>query len=183
MNQGILLYGPPAAGKDTVTDELAALDPRYVPFTRLKVGSGNTKGYRMGTLEQLGELEAHGDVLYRNDRYGNTYVVDWPGLDAVMKDGCIPILHLGQVAGVEAVASNYPARWSRILLWCSRDTTALRSKGRGDGDTDARLTAWDATDLDLTHNQSASWHLRVDTEVCSPADAARQIDHLVRTSA
>jgi predicted PilT family ATPase len=39
MRSGILLYGPPAAGKDTITTALAALDARYAPFRRLKVGA------------------------------------------------------------------------------------------------------------------------------------------------
>src|SRR2546427_5470191 len=67
VRQGVLLYGPPTAGKDTITAALTELDARYVPFIRLKIGSGRTKGYRMGTPEQLAELEAHGDVIYRND--------------------------------------------------------------------------------------------------------------------
>ena len=36
MNIGVILYGPPAAGKDTITGELLALDPRYRQFSRLK---------------------------------------------------------------------------------------------------------------------------------------------------
>jgi len=35
---GVLLYGPPAAGKDTVSAALIAVDARYVLFERLKVG-------------------------------------------------------------------------------------------------------------------------------------------------
>ncbi|KPC90472.1 hypothetical protein [Streptomyces albidoflavus] len=53
MRQGILLYGPPAAGKDTTTAALTELDEQYASFTRLKIGTGKTKGYRMGTPEQL----------------------------------------------------------------------------------------------------------------------------------
>ncbi|MFF3242312.1 guanylate kinase [Streptomyces sp. NPDC002870] len=183
MSQGILLYGPPAAGKDTVTAALTQLGARYVPFSRLKVGSGKTTGYRMGTHEQLAELEARGDVIYRNDRYGNTYVVDRPGLGLAMAGGQIPILHLGQVSGIEAVTANYPAGWSTVLLWCSREATARRSTGRGDHDTEARLAAWDATEQDLADCGQVTWHLRVDTELRSPEDAAAQIDRLVLASA
>ncbi|WP_328667615.1 guanylate kinase [Streptomyces sp. NBC_00322] len=182
MSHGILLYGPPAAGKDTVTVALTRLNARYVPFSRLKVGSGKSAGYRMSTRDQLAELEARGDVIYRNDRYGNTYVVDRPGLGQAMKGGRIPILHLGQVAGIEAVATQHPASWATVLLWCSRDATAVRSQGRGDRDTEARLDAWDATEQDLAAYRQ-SWHLRVDTEVTSPTDAAAEINRLVLASA
>ncbi len=183
MSQGILLYGPPASGKDTVTAALAQLNPRYVPFSRLKVGSGKSAGYRMGTPDQLDELEARGDVIYRNDRYGNTYVVDRPGLGLAMEEGRIPILHLGQVVGIEAVVTHYSADWTTVLLWCSREATAVRSRGRGDRDTGARIAAWDATEQDLAAYRQAEWRLRVDTEVFSPADAAAQIDCLVLAAA
>jgi guanylate kinase len=182
MRPGILLYGPPAAGKDTITTALAELDPRYAPFHRLKIGSGKSAGYRMGTDEQLAELEASGDVIYRNERYGNVYVVDRPGLEQAMSDAMIPIVHLGQVAGVEQVDTLFPARWVRVLLWCSRATTSERSRQRGDADTPARLTAWDATETDLAAHPHAGWHLRVDTDVATPSEAAQQIDALVRSS-
>ncbi|MER7691612.1 guanylate kinase [Streptomyces sp. NPDC097610] len=179
MRQGILLYGPPAAGKDTITEALAELDERYVPFTRLKIGTGKTQGYRMGTPEQLADLEARGDVIYRNDRYGNIYVVDRPGLDQAMEGGRAPVVHLGQMAGVEQVTALFPAHWVRVLLWCSKETTARRSPRRGDTDTAARLAAWDATRADLADHPQAHWELRVDTDVTAPREAARRIDDIV----
>ncbi|MGW0841427.1 guanylate kinase [Streptomyces sp. NPDC002787] len=180
MRQGILLYGPPAAGKDTITAALKELDARYVPFTRLKIGSGKTKGYRMGTPEQLAGLEARGDVIYRNDRYGNIYVVDRAGLDQAMEGGRIPVVHLGQMVGMEQVTALYPARWVRVLLWCSKETTARRSPQRGDTDTAARLAVWDATQADLAAHPQAQWELRVDTDVTAARDAAERIDDCIR---
>jgi guanylate kinase len=182
MRPGVLLYGPPAAGKDTVTAALAELDARYVPFHRLKVGSGKSSGYRMGTQEELTGLEAHGDVVYRNERYGNVYVVDRPGLEQSMEGGKVPVVHLGQVAGVERVGALFPARWVRVLLWCSRASTAERSQQRGDTDTAARLAAWDATQADLTPYPQAGWEVRVDTDVTKPRDAAQQIDAFIRSA-
>ncbi|MFF6781320.1 guanylate kinase [Streptomyces sp. NPDC012510] len=182
MRQGILLYGPPAAGKDTVTAALSELDERYVPFTRLKIGTGKTQGYRMGTPEQLAVLEARGDVIYRNDRYSNVYVVDRPGLDQAMEGGRTPVVHLGQMAGMKQVTALFPAHWVRVLLWCSKETTARRSPQRGDTDTAARLAAWDATRADLAAHPRAQWELRVDTDGMAPREAAQGIDAIVRTT-
>jgi guanylate kinase len=183
MRLGILLYGPPAAGKDTVTTALAALDARYVPFRRLKVGSGKSAGYRMGTAAKLADLEARGDVVYRNERYGNVYVVDRPGLDRAFEGGAVPVVHLGQVAGVEQVAALPGVRWVRVLLWCSRTSTAERSRHRDDTDTTARLAAWDATREDLASYPPAGWEVRVDTDAVTPQEAAQQIDTFVRSAA
>jgi guanylate kinase len=182
VRQGILLYGPPAAGKDTITAALTELDARYVPFTRLKVGTGKSEGYRMSTAEQLAVLEARGDVIYRNDRYGNIYVVDRPGLDQAMEGGRTPVVHLGQMVGMEQVTALFPAHWVRVLLWCSKETTAQRSLLRGDTDPAARLTAWDATQADLVAHPRAQWELRVDTDATAPRQAAQRIDDIVRTS-
>ncbi|MDA5281208.1 guanylate kinase [Streptomyces sp. Isolate_45] len=176
--QGVILYGPPAAGKDTVTTALSELSPQYAQFARLKVGTGKATGYRMRTAEQLRGLEAAGGVVYANSRYGNTYVIDAPGLDAAFAAG-VPTVHLGQVDGVRALIDGYPAGWSVVLLWCSREVTAERSAARGDNDTMARLAAWDATVEDLNTNAGVVWDLTVDTTTASPREAAQLIDRLL----
>ncbi|MFJ9810734.1 guanylate kinase [Streptomyces sp. NPDC101158] len=175
---GVILYGPPAAGKDTVTAVLTELSPRYAQFARLKVGTGKSAGYRAGTVEQLRDLEASGRIVYANSRYGNTYVIDVPGLDAAFAAG-VPVVHLGQVDGIRALVSGYPADWSVVLLWCPREATAERSAGRGDSDTPARLAAWDATRQDLDTHPGMVWDLTVDTTASPPQEAARLIDQLM----
>ncbi|MGG7568952.1 phosphotransferase-like protein [Streptomyces sirii] len=176
--QGLILYGPPAAGKDTVTGVLAALDSRYRQFARLKVGSGKSSGYRMGTVEQLRELEVAGDVIYANSRYGNTYVLDKPGLDDAFAAG-VPVVHLGQVDGIRALVDGYPADWTVVLLWSPREVTEQRSVGRGDSNTTARLAAWDATREDLDTHPDMAWDLTVDTTAASPQEVAWLIDQLL----
>ncbi|WP_432008028.1 phosphotransferase-like protein [Streptomyces parvus] len=177
-SQGVVLYGPPASGKDTVTAALRHLDSKYAQFARLKVGTGKSAGYRMGTAEQLHALEAAGDIVYANSRYGNTYVIDAPGLDAAFAAG-VPVVHLGQVDGIRALVDGYPANWAVVLLWCPREVTEQRSAGRGDSDTAARLVAWDATRKDLDTHPGMVWDLTVDTTASAPQGAARLIDQLL----
>ncbi|MEU2681304.1 guanylate kinase [Streptomyces sp. NPDC007107] len=181
-SQGVILYGPPASGKDTITTALTKLSPRYGQFARLKVGSGKSASYRMGTAGQLHALEAAGDVVYANRRYGNTYVIDAPGLDAAFAAG-VPVVHLGQVDGIRALVDGYPANWSVVLLWCPREVTEQRSAGRGDSDTAARLAAWDATREDLDTHPGMVWDLTVDTTASAPQGAARLIDQLLAQQA
>ncbi|MEU5499497.1 phosphotransferase-like protein [Streptomyces griseofuscus] len=180
--QGVILYGPPASGKDTVTAALTELHAKYTQFARLKFGSGKSAGYRMGTAEQLHALEATGGVLYVNTRYGNTYAIDRPGVDAAFAAG-VPVIHLGQVDGIRALVDGCPADWSVVLLWCPREVTEQRSAGRGDSDTAARLAAWDATCEDLDAHPDMVWDLTVDTTASSPQDAARLIDQLLARQA
>ncbi|MEV6439836.1 phosphotransferase-like protein [Streptomyces anulatus] len=176
--QGVILYGPPAAGKDTVTAALTELSPQYMQFARLKIGAGKSAGYRMGTTEQLRELEAEDAVLYANSRYGNTYAIDRPGVDTAFAAG-VPVVHLGQVDGIRALVDSYAASWSVVLLWCPREVAEQRSAGRGDSDTAARLAAWDATREDLDAHPGMTWDLTIDTTEAAPQDAARLIDQLL----
>jgi guanylate kinase len=175
LPHAVILYGPPAAGKDTVTKALTELDPRYALFQRLKIGSGKTSGYRMGTTEQLATLEAEGGVVYSNSRYGNVYVVDRPGLDEMFGAGLIPVLHLGQIEGVRAVVDAYRAQWTTVLLWCSQEETADRSVGRGDADTEARVKAWQATQDDVDAHPNQVWDLVVQTGASSPSATADRV--------
>lgn len=154
------------------------MSSKYAQFARLKVGTGKSAYYRMGTAEHLRELEAAGDVVYANSRYGNTYVLDRPGLDVAFAAG-VPVVHLGQVDGIRALVDGYPANWTVVLLWCPREVTAQRSAGRGDTDTTARLAAWDATREDLDAHPDLAWDLTADTTAMSPQDAARLIDQLL----
>ncbi|MER8188214.1 HAD-IA family hydrolase [Kitasatospora sp. NPDC094015] len=172
--RGVILYGPPATGKDTVTRALTALDPAFALFSRVKVGPGRSAGYRMGTPEHLEELRASGAVVYENARYDSTYVTDRPGLDEAFASG-VPVMHLGQVDGVRAVRDGYPAGWLTVLLWCPREVTEARSADRGDADTPARLSAWDATRADLDANPDFPFDLTIRTDELAPTAAAEQI--------
>lgn len=174
QKQGVILYGPPASGKDTITRALAPHDARYCQFARLKVGTGRSSGYRMGTPEQLEELEAAGEVLYRNERYGNVYAIDRPGVRAAFEAG-VPVVHLGQVAGIEALVTGYPSDWLTVLLWCPQSVTKERSQSRGDSDTAKRLAVWEETKADLAAHSSFTFDLVLRTDVTQPPQAARLI--------
>ncbi|MFJ7280300.1 HAD-IA family hydrolase [Kitasatospora sp. NPDC098663] len=171
----MILYGPPASGKDTVTRALSSLDPAFALFSRVKVGPGRSAGYRMGTPELLAQLRTTpGAVVYENARYDSTYVTDRPGLDSAFESG-VPVMHLGQIDGVRAVLDGYPADWLTVLLWCPKEATASRSADRGDADTPARVAAWNATKEDLEANPSFRFDLVVRTDATPPEQAAEQI--------
>lgn len=170
---GVILYGPPASGKDTDTAALSQLDPRYVLFDKLKVGTGQN-GYRVAPLAELERLRREGLVIYENERYGNIYVVDCPALDQVFARGLIPVVHMGQVAGVRALM-RYPADWLSVLLWCPRNVTEQRAIARGSTDVPARLTAWDETLVDIEQRQRSDFALNIHTDEHDPLDVAKVI--------
>ncbi|PPJ11806.1 kinase [Nocardia nova] len=173
MTVGVILYGPPAAGKDTVTAALTAADSRFRLFKRLKVGQGRTAGYRMTTEEHLGSLARAGEIAWENSRYGARYVIDRPGLQDAVAAGQIPVVHAGQPGVIPAVRAAVPGAWIVVQLSTSREVARKRIIERATGDTAARLAAWDATP------RLASANLDIDTGRTSPEQAARLIRSLV----
>lgn len=173
--RGVILYGPPAAGKDTVTTALHELDSGYKLFRRLKAGSGRTSGYRMTDEATLDMLHRRGEVVWENRRYGARYVIDGPSLVQKLHDG-IPIVHLGQREAVAAVTRAVPdARWLVVSLWCPRKVAEQRIIARKTGDTTERLSAWDATET-LTEAD-----LTLNTDDLTPRLAAERIHrHVMR---
>lgn len=169
MKRGVILYGPPAAGKDTIDAALRERSADYRHFARMKVGEGRTEGYRLGTAAEVEQLRARREIVWENSRYGATYVVDLPGLVEAL-DGGVPIIHLGQVEAVEAVRHAVPdARWLVVELWCPEEVTASRLARRGSLDVGERLRAWQETPrLD-------SADLRFDTSASLPGAVARAI--------
>jgi guanylate kinase len=164
----VILYGPPAAGKDTVTEALTRLDENYRLYRRLKVGAGRTVGYRMTTLSHVDELRKAGALVWVTRRYSALYVVDRASLSEMLTVG-IPVLHLGQVEAVRAVIGALATQWVTAWLWCPRDVAAKRIAERGTGDAAARLRAWDETE------PLPRADISVNTAEVSPADAAGAI--------
>lgn len=176
--RGVILYGPPAAGKDTITHALRKLNTRYALFPRLKAGGGRTVGYRMTTEAALDTLRARDEIVWENRRYGALYSVDRPTLLEQLTDQ-VPVLHLGQVEAVDAVVRAIPAaRWLVVYLWCPRDVATERITARGTGDVEARLRAWDET-KPIQHAD-----VSINTAETTADDAAREIHRcLIQLSA
>ncbi|MDQ0939613.1 guanylate kinase [Streptomyces sp. V1I1] len=145
----VVLYGPPASGKDTVTAALRALDPRFQLVTKLKQGTGRSAGYRFVSTEELDALRRQGRIVVETRRYGNVYAVDQHSLTEPQAHGLVPVTHIGNVADMRTLLTKTQTPWLRVLLWVPREVCEARSRQRGDTDTAKRLTAWDETAQDL----------------------------------
>jgi guanylate kinase len=169
-----VLSGPIASGKDAVTRALSRISLNYVLFQKLKAGAGRRAGYQVTTLADIERMRGLGLILYANERYGNVYAVDRPSLDALLTHGLIPVVHMGQLAGVRAL-KRYPAAWLSVLLWLPRELAEKRARERGASDLAARLTAWDETTQDLEQEDPSDFLLRIRTDWQRPTDAAEAI--------
>ena len=170
MMRGIILYGPPAAGKSTITDQLHEADPVYVLFRRLKVGSGRSADYRMITEAHRSQLHADREVIWENEQYGNVYSIDRTALLHVLSRGSVPVVHVGQPAAIVAITHALPAaHWLVVDLRCSREEAVMRLSRRSATDVLPRLRVWDATD------HLASADLYINTDAVAATDAALRV--------
>src|SRR5699024_10805393 len=171
MNWGVVLYGPPASGKDAITAELGQ---SFVLVPRLKSGPGRTSGYHMVTDADLAKRRAvPGELLWETQRYSARYMLTRSDV-LHAADSASPVVHVGQTAAAHAVTSGVPELgWIVVDLRCSRDTAASRIAARDTGDDAERLTIYDNTPaLDAAD-------LVIDTDTTPPKEAARQIEQAI----
>ena len=170
--RGVILYGPPAAGKDAITRQLEEIDQRFKLFPRLKVGAGRTAGYRIATRGEVASLQARGDIVWENHRYGASYYIDRNYLREQLRHS-IPVVHMGQLAAVDAVKRSFPGTsWLTVYLWCPREVAVERIRARETHDDDERLSMWDATE------PLPNADFQIDTAMTSIEAAARLIASL-----
>jgi len=179
MRRGVILCGPPASGKDTITRELSQLSTDYTLFRKLKAGSGGGATYRAATVEQIQNLTEAGDILQSSRRYGNVYAVDRRELESLFRRDAVPIIHMGDLAGVRTL-QTYPAAWLSVLLCCSRQLTEDRLHERASNDVAGRMAAWDEAAIDLAQSRPGDFDLYIDTAQRSIGNAAQAIhDQLI----
>lgn len=172
--RAVILYGPPASGKSTVTKQLEQIDNRYQLFPRLKAGRGRVAEYRITTIDHIKDLKAAGEVVWSNERYGAVYAVDRPHLRRMVEQGQIPVLHVGQRNAVDAIVAALPdAQVTTVSLTCPRDLAVQRITDRATGDTAGRIAAYDATERFINAD------LTIDTSVFTPVEAANLIANRV----
>jgi guanylate kinase len=130
MKHAVLLYGPPAAGKDTITAEICRQQPqRFALYKKLKAGSGRIEGYRPAALEDLADSRRRGEILHETCRYGSVYAVDHAGFDAFTRSEMTPVVHMGQLAGVRRLRAHPPFVWVCVLVWCDRAVPFVSTSG------------------------------------------------------
>jgi guanylate kinase len=165
--RAVILYGPPASGKSTVTKQLERIDSRYRLFLRLKAGSGRAAEYRITTQDHIKDLQAAGEIVWTNERYGAVYAIDRLHLRRMVKGGHIPVLHVGQRSAIYAIVSALPdVQVITVSLTCPREVALQRIASRETGDIPDRVAAYDATE------QFIDADIAIDTNVVGPVEAA-----------
>lgn len=160
---GIILYGPPAAGKSTTARALSEFGA--TPYRPIKHGRGRSAGYRMVNAEEIERLRHSGDVAWEQQRYGSVYV--W--LRSELQAAKHPVVELGQPEAVSTIINETDIAWTVAELTCPRPVAVDRISARDTGDHAERIAAWDATSS-LMHAD-----ISINTSKVPPATAAAAI--------
>ncbi|WP_242888054.1 guanylate kinase [Actinomadura litoris] len=173
---GVILYGPPTSGKDTITAELSRLDDRYALLPKLKTGTGRSTGYRLVSEAEREALHTAGRLVVETHRYGNVYAIDRQDIAALVDADRVPVVHMGNVADLRRLRAAVPLDWTSVLLWVPREVCAKRSEHRGDPDTPNRVQAWDETRADLRVTADTPvFNTIIRTDHTSATDTAHRI--------
>ncbi|MEO3785896.1 guanylate kinase [Actinocorallia sp. B10E7] len=175
--QGVILYGPPTSGKDTITDELTRRESRFLFLPKLKAGFSGPdpgRGHRLISFMMMEALERSGALAVVTNRHRDIYAVDRQGVEDAAASGRVPVIHMDDVADLTRLREAVPITWLTVLLWTPREVCAERPAGRGD-DTADRLQAWDETRADLGRAGTGVFDLEIRTDEVTAAEAAHQI--------
>lgn len=182
MSATILLVGPPASGKDTITAALEQIDDRYVYFEKLKVGSGRTNGYRMTESAALDAMLSRGEIALLTSRYSSRYAVDYREITRLTEAGRTPVIHIGRIHDLLELRSNIRSQHMlTVLLKLPRDVAIERICARGTGDEKSRIAAYDE---DVAQARAIGespdiFEVVIDTAQTDAATAAQFIHHRV----
>ncbi|GAA5085787.1 hypothetical protein GCM10023259_098330 [Thermocatellispora tengchongensis] len=170
----MLLLGPPAGGKSTITQALHDLDPRFVLLRVLRVGVERGEEYHVITEDQLQVLRAAGRIILETRNGDRGYAIDAHPIDHMTTAELIPVVHVANCADLRSLTSW--ADWLSVLLWVPREVCEQRARRRGDPDVAETLKAWEEAAADIAeHECDGLFHLRLTTSRMTIEEAAGQI--------
>lgn len=133
----LVFFGPPASGKDTITNKLP---DKYLPYKKAKYGTGNTRGYQM-----LEHLPKDSDIISCINRYNNKYYILKSDIASYTNTSQSLVIHTtdideirklkewGKKESVDVIVIEFINTFNDFLN---------RSINRGDLDTDQRSKVW-----------------------------------------
>lgn len=139
----LVLAGPPAVGKDTLTLKLEKLYSKFILFDKLKTGGGRRKTYRRISSEEFTRMSAAGSMVSEVRQHGSCYGVDREHLQALINADFVPVIHTAHESEWKALSAH--DGFVGIILWAAPDVAHKRLLDR-DGKNSAtmaeRLELW-----------------------------------------
>ena len=163
----LLISGTPASGKDTITDALIMLNPKFIHFKKHKISTGGQldNSYHHVTKDEFDVMANNGDFVQYHYRYDGGYAVAQYVLEDNWREGKVPIIHVGKYENISPFYNNKYFSIISILLLVSRKETENRLKERNyndDAEINVRLSAYDEEREELSNLISYGTKLKFD---------------------
>lgn len=163
---GIVLAGPPGAGKRTTVFALETLSRRYVRFPALTTARHSPLDVTPASAAHIAELRAWAQVFHEVTRDGAAHVHDRVRLDHIREAGGLPVVTVDAPASLDAFPN-----WLPVLLRCPPDTPRMRERAAQKG--------WARTDRDLVR-AADRFALTIRTDLL-PVGTVAQLVHRAAT--
>lgn len=151
----IIFSGMPASGKDTVTDKLCASDSLFVPFKKHRSVSVSDKlkdtYFNISAKEFEKKIKA-GEFIQYHERYDRYYGISENVLYDYLKNGSVPIIHIGRIENFYTLCRNIPAFEKKYN--CKTDVCHIQLWETMDVLKD-RITARDKTEEEINKRLAA----------------------------
>ncbi len=151
----IVFSGMPASGKDTVTEALCSLDSLFVPFKKHRSVGASDKlkdTYFNISAEEFEDKIKIGEFIQYHERYGRYYGISENVLYEYLKNGAVPIIHIGRIENFYTLCRNMPAFEKKY--GCKTDVCHIQLWETMDVLKD-RITARDKTEEEINKRLAA----------------------------
>lgn len=153
--RAILISGPPASGKDTLTRALGCIDPAYRMANKHKDSRAGSTHHIIVTPAAFDAMLEQGAFLQWHERYGRRYGLACRTVEDILAEGGFPIIHTGRLANLRMLQSVMPDAVS-VLLQAPLNVLTGRLSQRHAGNAVEIAARLDAAETEIAETRDCT---------------------------
>lgn len=138
----ILLCGPPASGKDKLTEALIILDNKFWHFQKHRGIEGEipnnqaSKQYINVSKDEFIKMIEQNQFIQYHERYNRYYGISQVLLNDKVNNGFIPIIHTGRIENLKELDRKVNGNTIKVLIWVPIEVLKQRLMKRHNHDSE-----------------------------------------------
>ncbi len=157
INSIILLCGPPASGKDSITEAICKIDEGFYHFKKHRAINGKTYMHRNNyidiTKDEFKKMIENDEFIQYHERYNRYYGISKKAMADGISKNLNMIIHTGRIENLQELKKKINENTISILLWAPMDILRQRLVKRhhnNENEISRRLIAAQEEFIDLT---------------------------------